>query len=504
VVENVTLQINFVNRFYLKIDIFYHNLIAGPGFLRENRSITALRLQPTERLATMTRLANLRNLLILPIALFSLAGCQHAVYLMPAPVGIKAGKHDPFAHTPEERKSSNILIGYATNRTPIGAKESRFYGRDFDADIRLGVAEVQIGDGNQGWDEIYKISLNGARLKTDTLLTLSNTNELGVLQQDASLDQLTPDLKEIFDRFNKAIAASPTKDITIYAHGANNSFYRTASQAAQYRHFTGRQAIVVLFSWPSAESILRYGTDVRHINKTVPTFVRFIKLLAKHTNARKINILAYSAGASLTTKSLAMLGQDTSVTDRSSYRDSLRLGTIYFAAPDTDFDAFVDEYRSYQDIVDSVTVTVNQYDTVLGIAREEHYAKNRSAIDTAQDPRSGKSRLGKPDLADISAEEADWLHKQTRDANFYVIYVDPKVIPGMTKGSHDYWYQNAWASTDALIDLNFRVAPAERGLEEFVTDKNARLWFFPADYEERIEQAIAKLREQFWKDNKLE
>ena len=349
---------------------------------------------------------------------------------MPTPVVMQEGKIDPFTYTPENQRGSSIAIGYATNRLPIGAKQSRFYSRDFDQDIRMGVAEVQIGAGDQSWDEIRQLSIKGIE-KHESLLTLQQVSEHGVLKEDDSLQTLSPELLDLFSRFNRAIEESPTKDITIYVHGANNNFYRTASQAAQYRHFTGRQAIVVLFSWPSAESIIRYGTDIRHIMETVPTFVRFVKLLAKHTSARKINILAYSAGATLTTKSLAVLGQDTTQLDRDIYRKSLRLGSIYFAAPDTDFDDFVDEYRSYQDIVENVTVTINQYDSVLGIAMRDHQSKNEPIIET-EEQRSSKSRLGKPDLEDLTEEQATWIIKQTKQPNFTVLYIDPATIPDLS------------------------------------------------------------------------
>ena len=439
----------------------------------------------------------LRNILIFSLSLILLSGCQHSVYLMPTPVVFQTGEHDPFANTEESNRSSTIIVGYATNRLPLGAKQSRFYGTDFDEDIRLGIAEVKIGAGDKNWEEIVELSLKGSQRKTDSLLSLEQAREEGVLEKDVSLDTLTPDLKDLLNRFNKAIEASPTRDITIYVHGANNNFYRTASQAAQYRHFTGRQAIVVLFSWPSAENILRYGTDVRHIMRTVPTFVRFVKLLAKHTTARKINILAYSAGATLTTKSLALLGKDDTQSDRNAYRESLRLGSIYFAAPDTDFDDFVEEYQSYQDIVGSVTVTVNESDSVLGIAREEHLANYQANTISPNAPRSGKSRLGKPDINDLTKAQADWIRQQTREPNFTAIYVDPKTLPGMTKGSHDYWYQNAWASTDALLDLNFHALPEERGLAYEDQKNGARIWYFPPDYETRVDKALRRLVEMY-------
>jgi hypothetical protein len=432
---------------------------------------------------------------VLILSILFLSGCQPAVYLMPTPVVMQEGKIDPFVYTPENQRGSSIVIGYATNRLPVGAKQSRYYSRDFDQDIRMGVAEVQIGAGDQSWDEIRQLSIKGFE-KHESLLSLQQVSEHGVLKEDDSLDSLSPELLDLFSRFNRAIEESPTKDITIYTHGANNNFYRTASQAAQYRHFTGRQAIVVLFSWPSAESIIRYGTDIRHIMETVPTFVRFIQLLAKHTSARKINILAYSAGATLTTKSLAVLGQDTKQPDRDAYRKSLRLGSIYFAAPDTDFDEFVEEYRSYQDIVESVTVTINKYDSVLGIAMRDHQSKNEPIIET-EPQMSSKSRLGKPDLEDLTEEQAAWIREQTKQPNFTVLYIDPATIPDLAKGSHDYWYQNSWASTDALLDINFHTLPEDRGLSYHDTEKKARIWYFPNDYETRVKQAVEKLMEKF-------
>lgn len=436
------------------------------------------------------------KLIIIIFALFILSGCQPTVYMMPTPAVMQSGKHDPFADTPKSEQSSSIVVGYATNRIPAGAKKSRFYSRDFDRDIRMGLAEVQIGDGSQSWEEIRQLSIKGGA-KSDRLLSLQQTTEKGVLKKDDSLVDLTPDLQDLFARFNEAIQKSPTRDITIYVHGANSNFYRSVSQAAQYRHFTGRQAIVVLYSWPSAEKIIAYGTDVRNIMSTVPTFARFIKLLAKNTSAQKINIIAYSAGATLTTKALAVLGRDTAQPDRAAYRQSLRLGSIYFAAPDTDFDEFVDEYRSYEDIVDYVTVTINMTDSILGIAMEDRRSQTESIMGETNQGRSGKSRLGKPDIEDLTKRDAEWIIAQTNKPNFTVIDIEPGKIPGVPKGSHNYWYQSPWVSTDALLDLNFHALPQDRGLASRKGPKGSQGWYFPADYESRVDKALDVLSEKF-------
>ncbi len=440
----------------------------------------------------MTRCTGLYRRIFIPLILLILSGCQSGVYLMPTPVGMQSGKHDPFSDTPEREKVSEIAVAYGTNRLP--SEVDTHYAREFDQNLRMGIVRVKIGDGNQSWEDIRQLSIHGLDRK-DALLTISEVQQLGELDSNGSLDKLPPGLQSMIDKLNEVIDQSLVKEITIYVHGANNSFYRTSAQAAQYRHFTGRHAIVTLFSWPSAESIVRYGTDVSNILETVPAFARYIKLIARHTTAERINILCYSVGATLTTKTLALLGGDTTQADREAYRKSLRLGSIYFAAPDTDFDDFIEEYRQYQDIVDRVTVTINHDDSVLGISRRMFHAPD-GAKQNSQQIMSTKSRLGKPDINDLTEEQAKWIIQQTREPNFDVLEVDYNAIPGLSKGSHDYWYQNPWASTDALLALNFHSRPGERGLVSRESEGFPRIWYFPDNYDLRVDEAIDKITEK--------
>lgn len=432
---------------------------------------------------------NIYHAVCLMLLLLILPGCQSGVYLMPTPVGMQSGKHDPFSNTPENEKGSEIAVAFGTNRLP--SDQGNYYSRKFDENLRMGIVRVKIGDGDQSWEEIRQLSMNVFDRK-DALLEISEVKQTGVLKSEDSLDTLSPELKSMIDKINEAIDQSPIKELTIYVHGANNSFYRTSAQAAQYRHFTGRHAIVTLFSWPSAENILRYGTDITNIMETVPVFARYIKLIAKHTTAKRINILCYSVGATLTTKTLALLGSDTSQPNRTAYRKSLRLGSIYFAAPDTDFDDFIEEYRQYQDIVERVTVTINHDDSVLGISRSMFHGQGGPKLNSQQ-VMSSKSRLGKPDINDLTEEQAKWIIQQTRSPNFDVLEVDYNAIPGLSKGSHDYWYQNPWASTDALLALNYHTPPGERALVSHESEGFPRIWYFPEDYETRIDDAIDEI-----------
>ncbi len=143
---------------------------------------------------------------------------------------------------------------------------------------------------------------------------------------------------------NDVLARSVDKDIMVYVHGANSSIYRAAAQAAQYRHFTGRNSMVISFLWPSAENLLAYGTDVRHAKKSAPAFVRLITLLNEHTAAENINILAYSAGTQIVSPGLAILGRE----KKGEKRRQLRLGEVYFAGADIAVDTFVEHLQTYR------------------------------------------------------------------------------------------------------------------------------------------------------------
>ncbi len=435
--------------------------------------------------------------LLIALLLIFLAGCQSKVYLMPTPAGMQSGKHDPFEYTPDRHKGAHIAVAYATNRLP--SDKGNYYAREFDDNLRVGIARVQIGDGDQSWEEIRRLSIHGLD-KKDAELAISEVDQVGIFDSNDSIDTLSPEDQAYMDILNEAIDESYVKEITVYVHGANNSFYRSAAQAAQYRHFTGRQAIVTFFSWPSAENILRYGTDVSNIKDTVPTFARYLKFLAKHSSAERINILCYSVGATLTTRTLALLGNDHSQTDREAYRKSLRLGSVYFAAPDTDFDHFIEEYRQYEDIVERVTVTINHDDSVLGVSRRMFHARGGSKTNNQQ-IKSSKSRLGKPDIKDLTQAQAEWIIEKTRDPNFDVLEVDYNAIPDLPKGSHDYWYQNPWASTDALLALNFHARPRDRALISRESENSPRIWYFPEDYDTRIDDALEKIDDDIQIEN---
>jgi pimeloyl-ACP methyl ester carboxylesterase len=413
---------------------------------------------------------------MIPVLLI-LSGCgQPTYYLMPDPV---ADDRSGYEFTPDEDKNGTILIGFATNRLIAPADSGKYYAKEYDQDLRFGNAFVQIGSGDETWDEILDISLEANRGE-DIPLTLTGVHRMGRLPATASLDNLPPDIKRLVDNVNIRAERYPINEVTVYLHGANTSFYRAAALGAQYHHFAGRFAPFIVYAWPSAESLLQYKKDVINAEATVPAFVRFIKLLAENTNVEKINILAYSAGAQLATKALAALGSDDGGADRESYRKSLRLGTVYYAAPDADFETFIGQLRSYIDLVDNVTITMSRDDSVLKMS--QRFNK--------------KSRLGMPDSEEADTEDREWARKQSRTEKLDVIEIDAEVIPDLEAGAHNYWYNSPWVSTDTILLLLAHIRPEDRGLVS-TDENNVQIWKFPPDYDQRVARKIQELRESW-------
>jgi hypothetical protein len=232
------------------------------------------------------------------------------------------------------------------------------------------------------------------------------------------------------------------------------------------------------FSWPSAENIFKYKVDVLHAKKTVPAFAKLIEILALHTRARNINIIAYSAGAQVTSPALRLLHEKYAAGNAQSARKALRIGEVYFAAPDIDFEKLVTDLPGHIELASHVTVAVNPNDTVLSLAADHH----------------GVSRAGRPDPEELSVEETKLVIEASRNLDVDLLWIDAGHLPGMSKGAHDFWYNHPWVSTDVLVQILFNARPPERGLEPHHGEAGGTVWSFPSDYPERVSDAIGRLK----------
>ena len=393
-------------------------------------------------------------------------GCQPKVYLMPTPVILSTGEINPFELSPEEAQSNFVEVFYATNRGPMGDSESRTYTIFPSDHLRLGTARLRIGKEETPWEKIVEWSTTSKKRRRP-LLSLEKIEEKAAIPLEGSDPApLSKNHLDIFEGINRELASGIDKDLLVYVHGANSNIYRACAQAAQLKHFTGRDTTVLVFLWPSAENLLAYGTDVRHAKKSAPAFARLLELLAKYTRAEHVDILVYSAGAQIASPGMAFLAED-SVAD---YQSKRSIGEFYFAAADIGIDTFLKHLKSYDGIPRSTTLTINENDTVLALAEGRH----------------GVSRAGRPKARDLTTAARLWAKQASRKGALAVIAVDDRTVAGMPTGSHDFWYMHPWTSNDFLIQILFNADPKSRGLVENFTEDGLRYWTYPPDYPERI------------------
>ena len=461
-----------------------HALESAPSIVHDARSVSAwLRRsrrgirQVLRQNAGMTQTLSPRPFMTrfaLPLLfMMLLAACDSSVRLMPTPVSFRSADIDPFARAGTTAKGTDVPVLYVTNRGALIEKPEPIHTILPSERLRMGVAHVRIGDGTLDWETLRRLSTSDDPDERP-IVKLDVLEPLASLGPDDSVAK-SPDAQAFFALVNKALAASASHDLLVYVHGANNTMPLASAQAAQLRHFTGRRMVVLAFLWPSGGSITKYFTDVANAAASVDPFVRTIELLAAHTNAAGIDVLAYSAGAQIASPALAKLGTPRPGESVEQLRKRLRLAQIYFAAPDVDTRRFVRDLGAYVGVVDRVTVAANLNDSALRFANVVHRA----------------SRAGRPNPTELDATQTDFLLDASRRLGFDLIRVDPNDIPKLLPTSHAFWYEDPWVSSDLLGLMLLNAKPQSRGLTPQSTEGGVQYWTFPPDFDVRVKQLFA-------------
>lgn len=402
-----------------------------------------------------------------------LSACETPVRLMPTPVSFRSGDADPFAAAGSQMLGTEVPVLYATNRGAVVEKPEPLHTILPSERLRMGVAHVRIGDETLTWEALHRLSTSDDPDQRP-IVQLDKLEPMASIGPNDRVADL-PDARAFFALVNRALAASVSQDLLVYVHGSNNTIPRGTAQAAQLRHFTGRRMVVLVFLWPSAGSILRYFTDVGNAAASVDPFVRLIELIAANTDARAIDVLAYSAGAQIVSPALARLGTPRADETPEQLRRRLRLSQIYYAAPDIDTRRFVDELGRYVRVVDRVTIAANLNDSALRFANIVHRA----------------SRAGRPDPTELDAAQTGFLIEATNRFGFDLIRVSPYDIPNLPVRSHDFWYEDAWVSSDLLGLVLLNADPQRRGLQAQSLPGGTRYWTFPPDFDVRVKELFA-------------
>lgn len=151
----------------------------------------------------------------------------------------------------------------------------------------------------------------------------------------------------------------------IYVHGYNTTFKHALFSAARIATATNYRGRVYLFSWPSAEEMLKYQADMDSAERSETHLVGFMRAILRDRALRYIDVLAHSMGSQMTLRALGDLR------DAFYARDKISLGQVVFAAPDVATDIFKEKIREIGHLTNRVTVYSSSKDKALQLSTQQ-------------------------------------------------------------------------------------------------------------------------------------
>src|SRR6185503_8365522 len=256
--------------------------------------------------------------------------------------------------------------------------------------------------------------------------------EFGTSRQDGEVGEAE---RRFLARIDEQLARARNRELVLYVHGYRVTFDEISVQMGSFAHYLGHGAMVT-FQWPTGLNFWNYITDCPRAERYIPDIERLVALLAR-SSAEHVNILAYSCGSPLLGAALARLRGRHPQETRAELAKRYRIGNVIFAASDVDLKTFAHEHvPPILDLAQQLIIYASRNDRALGFS---------SLL-------AGASRLGKPDIADLSPRELERLAADPRLQAIDVSDVRGAHEMGGMKG-HGYWYANDWISTDIILSL---------------------------------------------------
>jgi esterase/lipase superfamily enzyme len=215
-----------------------------------------------------------------------------------------------------------------------------------------------------------------------------------------------------------------------------------------------------------------YFFDCPRSERYVADVERLIALLAK-TRAQYVNIIVYSCGTPLLAEALVRLRARHPDEGREALSQRYRIGSVVFAAADVDLKTFARAHvPPIMDLAQQVIVYYSRLDAPLGFSRLI----------------AGASRLGRPDIEDLTVQDIERLAADPRFQAVDVSDVRGAHEFGGMRG-HGYWFANDWVSTDVVLSLRTPLPPGKRCL---VPGGGGSIWNFPLNYERCLEEIVPR------------
>jgi esterase/lipase superfamily enzyme len=395
------------------------------------------------------------------------AACSRNVVrnMFPTPIVMQDERLDFSRTVPPEQRVTEVSVLFATRRAPAPPEAAERYGRGLSDGVRVGVARVQLGEPGWSFDELVKSDRTSGP-ETPRPARVAAVEELGVFGDPGRNAE-----QAFIAAIDRQVANVPDRSVVIYIPGYRATFDQVMILMGSWAHFLGRDSAVVAFSWPTGTNWWNYLSDCRRARAFIPNIARLIEMVATQTQARRLNLIAFSCGSPLLAEALVQLRREHPGEDPDALQRRFRIANDIYIAADVDLQTFA---RSHLPVL-----------TEIARRTEVYLSQNDAALRFAA-LLARASRLGRPHFDELTREELETLASNERLVSIDVTDVEgAHELTGMR--GHGYWFANQRVSSDILLSMVYPFDPAWRGL---VHGPGLGLWTFPADYPQRVGDAV--------------
>jgi esterase/lipase superfamily enzyme len=407
------------------------------------------------------------SMTLLVLAAVSASCARGPVRTMPpSPIVLQDERLDFSRLVPPEERTTEMSVLFATTREPAPPDAPEHFTRRPSDSVRLGVARVQLGKPEWSFDELVE-SDRASRPDAPRPAQVVAVDEFGVLGAPGGAAE-----RAFVAAIDRQLATSRTGSVMFYVPGYRATFNDVMILMGSWGHFLGHQSPVIAFSWPTGTRALDYFSDCPRAHAFVSRIAWVIELVAERSQARRINVIAFSCGGAVLAEALVRLREAHPGEDHESLQRRYHIANAIFAAADIDLRTFA---RSHVPAMSDVA------------RRIEVYVSNDDSALRAAAWLAGGSRLGRPRWDELTREDLETLASNERLVGIDVTSVyGPHQFIGGSRG-HGYWVANPRVSSDVLLSVIYPFDPTWRGL---VHPPGRGMWTFPDDYPRRVGDAV--------------
>src|SRR5215813_12445381 len=250
--------------------------------------------------------------------------------MVPSPIVMQDERLDFSRVVLPEGRTTEVSVVFATTRAPAPPEAPERYTSGAGDAVRVGVARVQLGEPGWSYDDLVA-SDRTSRPETPRPARVVAVEEFGIFGAPGGAAE-----RELVAAIDRQVEREPDRSVVIYIPGYRATFDQVMVLMGSWAHFLGRNSTVIAFSWPTGTNFWNYLLDCPRARAFVPDIARLITLVAEQSQARRLNLVAFSCGSPLLAQALVQLRQAHPDEDRDALQRRYRIANDIFIAADID------------------------------------------------------------------------------------------------------------------------------------------------------------------------